>query len=371
MSQHVRDAFIRQGEACRQLGSAFMGRLMPLIGDRLSPDTAVGARCLGWTGDVGPSGHSVPLRLAGGLHGLVLDGGAPDLAAAYPPNTVSEDALWAAVAGALTRQEERLLAWLDRAPQTNEVRRAAAVMAGIWWALGRIGDRPVVLSELGASAGLNLNLDRFSVAVGAVAHRLSDAVVALTPEWRGGPPPDPRPIIVTDRAGADLTPLDLGSSQDRIRLLAYLWPDQPERLARTRAAMEIASVTPAASDAAGWLATRLQARWPGALHVVYTTIAAQYFPPETTQAIATSLGTAGSAATAHAPLMHFAMEADAAGPGAGLTATLWAGGAPQQVKLGRAHSHADWIHWDPAPADAPFFPCATSAPQEDAPRRDV
>jgi hypothetical protein len=54
--------------------------------------------------------------------------------------------------------------------------------------------------------------------------------------------------------------------------------------------------------------------------------------------------------------MHFAMEADDAGPGAGLTATLWTGGAPRPFKLGRAHFHVDWIDWAPERAATPIFP---------------
>jgi hypothetical protein len=56
-----------------------MGRLMPLIAERLTAETAVGARILGWEGDVGPAGQSVPLRTAGALHALVLDGADPRL----------------------------------------------------------------------------------------------------------------------------------------------------------------------------------------------------------------------------------------------------------------------------------------------------
>lgn len=119
-----------------------MGRLMPLIGARLTAETAIGARCLEWTGDIGPSGQSVPLRLAGALHGLVLSGLAPELAAAYPPNVVSDGTLWGAVEAAFTTHETRLMEWLDRPPQTNEVRRAAAIIAGIWWALDHVGNVP-------------------------------------------------------------------------------------------------------------------------------------------------------------------------------------------------------------------------------------
>ncbi|MFN3276282.1 MAG: DUF2332 domain-containing protein [Paracoccus sp. (in: a-proteobacteria)] len=352
--QKVRDAFRDQGLACERLGSAFMGRLMPLIGQRLAADTTVGARCLAWQGDVGPSGQSVPLRLAGALHGLVLDGSAPGLIAVYPPHVAGDDELWAAVEDALRAHEGRILDWLNRAPQTNEVRRAAAVIAGIWWALREVGDRPVVLSELGASAGLNLAMDRFSVALDGAIHGPADAVVALAPEWRGRERPDPRPIAVANRSGVDLAPLNIADGTDALRLLAYLWPDQPQRLARTRAAIAVTLTPPDADDAAPWLARRLAEPQAGALHVVYTTIAAQYFPEATLAAIADHLRHAGAGAGAN--LLHLAMEADDRTPGAGLTATLWTGGTPKQVRLGRAHFHGDWIDWSPEPAETPLYP---------------
>ncbi|WP_304617160.1 DUF2332 domain-containing protein [Paracoccus sp. (in: a-proteobacteria)] len=353
MSHHIREAFREQGRACDRLGSPFMARLMPLVGQRLDPGTAVGARCLSWPGVPGPTGDSLPLRLAGALHGLVLDGSAPSLAAVYPPAEATDDALWQAVDGALRHHEARILAWLERAPQTNEVRRAAAVIAGIWWALGQVGPRPVVLSELGASAGLNLELGRFAVMLEDVRHGPADAVVTLQPDWRGAARPDPSPVRVADRRGVDLSPLDVSDLVDALRLQAYLWPDQPERLARTRAAMTLVAAPPDAGDAAPWLEARLAAARPGMLHVVYTTIAAQYFPAATQARIAASLSQAGALARADAPILHLALEADHDAPGAGLTATLWRGGAPVRMLLGRADFHGAWIDWSPR-TDAPI-----------------
>jgi len=43
----------------------------------LDDGTAVGARVLSWPGD--PTADALPLRLAGGLHSLVLSGRASDL----------------------------------------------------------------------------------------------------------------------------------------------------------------------------------------------------------------------------------------------------------------------------------------------------
>lgn len=144
MSRTIREAFLEQGRACDRLGSPFMARLMPLVGTRLDAGTAVGARCLSWRGEPGPAGDSLPLRLAGALHGLMLDGSEPSLAAVYPPAEATDDALWQAVDGALRHHEARIMAWLERAPQTNEVRRTAAVIAGIWWTLWmRCGFSPI------------------------------------------------------------------------------------------------------------------------------------------------------------------------------------------------------------------------------------
>ena len=73
------------------------------------PGSAVADRVLGWPDDFGPSGDVVPLRLAGALHGLVRDETDPEIARAYPPHEVPDDALWAAVEGAFARHEARIL----------------------------------------------------------------------------------------------------------------------------------------------------------------------------------------------------------------------------------------------------------------------
>lgn len=339
----VRDAFRSQGKSCALLGSPFMGRLMPLIAERLEPDTEAGARILSWPGDVGPGGQSVPLRLAGALHALVLDGTDPDLKAAYPPARAGDDVLWQAVSAALARHSGRIMTWLDRAPQTNEVRRSAVLLPAIWWLRAKAGDMPLELSELGASAGLNLSLDRFAIETPAGRGGPAGTPVVLRPEWRGAPPP-PLPFAVADRAGVDRHPLDPVDPADALRLLSFLWPDQPERMALTRGAIALASARPAAGDAAPWLDSRLRNRGPGRLHVVYTTIAWQYFPPETQAACARTLEAAGAAATAEAPLAHVAFEADGRRDGAALHVRLWPQ-RPDPAMLARADFHGRWVDW--------------------------
>ncbi|RVT85751.1 DUF2332 family protein [Rhodobacteraceae bacterium CCMM004] len=339
------DAFAIQARACAALGSPFTARFMTLCAERLDRRTAIGARLHDWPGEVSNRGASVPLRLAGSLHRLVLEGAAPELAAVWPPHDPGDDALWAAIAEALERHRDRLDALLDCAPQTNEVRRSAVLIPVMHALADRFG-LPLTLSELGASGGLNLLADRFLLDLGGVRLGPADATVRLTPEWRG-PPPRAADLRVADRAGVDLAPVDPGTAEGRLTLLSYLWPDQPERLARTDAAIALRDgpAPVAAGDAAPWLERRLAEVPGGTAHLVYHTVAWQYFPPETQARAAAALEAAGAAATDAAPLARLAMETDGVQSGARLTLTVWPGGEP--VTLGRADFHGRWVDWRP------------------------
>ncbi len=338
----VRDFFIEQATACTALGSPFTGRLLTILAQNLAPDTAVGARILNWAGDASNRTDSVPLRLTGALHALVLQGKAPDLVAAYPPHTVDDTTLWQAVHSALQTHEAQLQQWLNSPPQTNEVRRAAALMPAML-SLQAMFNLPLVVSELGASAGLNLNWDHFGLTLGDRSFGNPDSPVQLTPDWTGPLPPQIAPQVI-DKAGCDINPLD--PAADALRLRAYIWPDQTDRLHRTEAAIAIALQQNAPLTRAGaedWLQTRLASPFNGAVHVVYHTVAWQYFPPAVQQSCEATLHHAGAQATPSAPLVHLGMEADGKGQGAGLNAQIWPGG--EKYDLGRADFHGRWVNW--------------------------
>lgn len=338
--------FRRQGRACADLGSPFMDRLMHLIPVRMDPGGAVARRMAAFRGDLGPAGHSVPLRLAGALHALALTG--DPLAAAWPPATPDDDTLWAAIAEALDRQADEVLRWLDSPPQTNEVRRSTAVLAGAGWLAARFG-LPFVLSELGASGGLNLMADRYALDTGAGRIGAADPALVLRPEMRGGVPPA-APVKVTGRRGVDLRPVDVTTEAGRLRLLAYLWADQPARAELTRAAMAVATAPVDAGDAADWLEARLAVPYHGRLHLIFHTVAWQYFPDAVQARCAALLDAAGARAAPEAPLARLAMEADGARPGAALWLDLWPGGL--RVGLGRIDFHGRWLDWRGPPPDA-------------------
>ncbi|MGR3503596.1 DUF2332 domain-containing protein [Pseudaestuariivita sp.] len=337
----VRAAFSAQAKVCPGLGSPFMGRLMALFANRLERGSSVADRILDWPGDVGPSAQSVPLRTAGALHSLILRGKAPGLAAVYPPHETSDDALWDAVMAALGTHSEAIHTSLDSPPQTNEVRRAACLIATGHALTARFG-LPLQLSELGASAGVNLLWDHF--ALEALGTRLgpAEAPIMLTPDWTGPPPISASPNVI-ERRGVDLRPVDLTSEDAGLRLLSYLWPDQPDRLARTRAAMALPAPQVDKGDAIDWLATRLEHPHEGTLHLVFHTIAWQYFPAEVQARGERLLSEAGTRATQDRPLARLSMEPDGQSPGAALHLTTWPGGRRQS--LGRIDFHGRWLNW--------------------------
>jgi hypothetical protein len=325
-----------------KLDSPFMARLCGLLGERLDRSTEVGRRVLDWPGTADSFTDAVPLRLTGGLHALVRRGAAPALAACCPPNRLPEEEdLWAALTPVLADPD--LPSWLDGAPQTNEVGRSAVLMSGLL-ALAERFPQPVELLELGASAGLNLALDRYGYDLGGVGAGDPDSPLQLSPEWKGPPPPDAR-VAVARRRGVDLNPLD--PRRDGERLLAYVWPDQARRLAQLEAALAIAAADPPeveAGDAAAWTEARLmEPATPGVTRVVLHSIAFQYFPQDAKARIAAALERSGAAATDRAPLAWLRYEHDAGDERITLRLRTWPGG--EERLLAHCHPHGSAMRW--------------------------
>jgi hypothetical protein len=341
VSEAIRASFVRQAGHCDAMGSPLTARVLRLLAADMPPGP-VADRVLGWPGDASSFGDAVALRLAAGLHALVLSGADAGLAAAYANTAASDDTMYRALTHAFSGHGPHLLNWLDNPPQTNEVRRSAVLIAAGHWLADRLG-LPMVLSELGASAGLNLLWDHYALDLPGATYGPAEAAVRLAPEWTG-PRPAATPPRVVARAGVDLNPLD--PKADRLRLLSYIWAGQADRLDRTAAAADLAAGFPglvARGDAVDWLMTRLATPFPGHLHLVFHTIAWQYFPPAAKARGAVLLAKAGAQATPEAPLAHLAMEADDTAGSAGVTLTLWPGGAT--IPMARAGFHGQFVHW--------------------------
>jgi len=332
-------AFGDQAGHCEGLDSPFMARLLHVLAKTWPTDTALATKCATFTGDIGPLGHSLPLRITSGLHALVLQDKDAELSAVYPPNEAEGATFATTILKALHDHDAFLCDWIDNAPQTNEVRRSA-VLIGAAQLLAAHFDMPFQLSELGASAGLNLMFDHFRLQIGDGYGPVSD--VTLTPEWRGPMPPD-HTITVAERRGVDLNPLNTKDAADALRLQAYLWADQTDRITRTRAAIALQNAQIDQDDAIAWLQQRLQSPWNARLHLIFHTVAWQYFPEAAQERGRALIEAAGAQATPHAPLAWLSYEADDQSPGAALSLRLWPGDL--RINLGRADFHGRWVDW--------------------------
>lgn len=151
--------------------------------------------------------------------------GAPDAAYATWRAWVLEH--WPAIAAELPR----------RRTQTNEVGRCAPLVL----ALAEI-EGPIALLELGAAAGLCLLPDRYGYRFDGGA-LLGGGPVRIDCALSGLRAPERLPEIVW-RRGIDLQPRSVLDPEDVRWLEALVPPDRPDRLARLRAAVEVARPDP-------------------------------------------------------------------------------------------------------------------------------
>ncbi|TYO89585.1 DUF2332 domain-containing protein [Oceanicella actignis] len=340
----VAEAFARQAEACAAMGSDFTARLCAALPEALPADAAFGARVLRWPGD--PWKDALALRVCGALHALARSGAAPELTEAWPPRLRADPI--AAAARAIRAHDARLLPWLDSPPQTNETARASALLGGALHLAAQLR-MPLEILELGASAGLNMAFDLYRHELGeAGAWGDARAPVRLSCAWRGPPPPLDAPLEIAARAGVDLRPADPARPEDRERLLAYVWPDQAERLARAEAALDFAAAQPwrvEKGEAAAWLDARLNAPpAPGRARVVMHSIVWPYLPPDSRARIRAAMARAGARAASDAPLAWLRMEPDDVPGSAALTLRVWPDGRSRV--LGRADFHGRWVAWE-------------------------
>jgi hypothetical protein len=342
-----RDAFRLQADWCDKLGSPFTALLCRTLADRLDGTSGFGHRVLTWPLET-LRGDLVALRCCGALHHYVRSKPESELAKVYPPHPLPDaDALWDAVGASLAAHDEELTRFLDTPPQTNEVSRAGVLLGGLLLVAAR-WRLPLSLIEIGASAGLNLNFDRFAYDLGE-DRRWGDgqSTVRVKTEWRGDSPLLDAPLTIAARIGNDQDPLNAADEDDRRRLLAYVWPDQADRLKRLEAALDIAAKHPVevvAGDAAKFLDDCLarKAR-DGVARVVFHTIVLQYASPETRAAIKKTLAAAGARATERAPLARFSMEHEKPDAPATVRLTLWPGG--EERVIGQCDSHGAWVEW--------------------------
>lgn len=311
-----------QAEACRMIGSPLYAGLM----ERAAEDVQAG----GVTWEIlrgheeDPRFSVLGLRLLGAVNRLVLTDREPALAGAYGRRSVPE--AWEQLLDTLRRNASELRESLEQPVQTNEVGRCAALVFGFLTVAAET-ELPLRLLEVGASAGLNLRWDRYRYEADGFSWGPPSSPLRLEFELEGTAPALPASVEIAERRGCDASPIDASTPEGRLTLRSYVWPDQPERIARMEAALDVAEEEPVTLDretASTWAARMLAKPAPGRATVIYHSIVSQYLSDEERAALFDGIRATGERATADAPLAWLRMEP--ADDRANLELTLWPGG---------------------------------------------
>lgn len=341
-------AFTQQAMYCDAHGSPFTARLLRGLAQAMMAREPALDTVASWQGE--PTADALPLRVAGALHALVLDGRVPELARCYPggANDHSDAALQELSIAALRAHPDVLMDYLARPPQTNEVGRSAVLLGG-FMAIAACTGLPLRLFELGASAGLNMNWDRYRYQLdGCILGDISSPL-QLAPAWHGELPPSAS-LEVVSRAACDRSPVDTDDATQRQRLRAYTWADQAARLRQLDAALEVAAQHPVhveQADADAWIEQMLAPAWPeDVATVVYHTIFWTYLPPDTQARIESAIHRAAKTSSATAPLAWLRFEIGDFRSHPRLLLSLWPGA--QNLHLADAQAHGSEISWHAA-----------------------
>jgi hypothetical protein len=342
----VRAALRWQADYCRRSGSPIVGAVCGALAEVLDETSATGRRALGWAGD--PVQDALPLRIAAPFHALHRAARAPALDPIYGATDLSSATVETAVREVLAEHDADIAGWMDGPPQTNEPGRSAVLMAGL---LAVAAEYPGVtgfeLLEIGSSAGLNLMIGRYGYDLNGLYFGPEDAAIRIAPEWRGFGPPG-RPRWIESAAGCDIAPIDLTDAGQADRLLAYVWPDQPGRMARMEAAVAAAQAHPprlAQGDAAEWLKEQLKKpQAEGQARVLMHSVVWPYLPQKTQLKIEALIAAARARATPTKPLAWLSYEWGPSREPHELRLRSWPGLGISRL-LAYAHPHGAWIEW--------------------------
>lgn len=220
-----------------------------------------------------------------------------------------------------------------RYTQTNECRRCAVLLPLVW----RTPLTRFHLVDVGASAGLNLQLDRYRYAWSELEWGPSSAV-RLETENRGEAI-HPRDIEIRGRTGLDLHPVNAALDDERLWLQALIWPEHFERRERLRAALDLAAEHPVdmiGGDALETISPILDSLPHGEPVVVMHSFALAQLDGEGRDLFRELL----QDQRAKRPIHQIGFEAIGRIDGA---ASLTIDDGSGQVEVGLAHPHGEWV----------------------------
>lgn len=308
--KELRAAGVRQSGLCRDNGSPTYAAIIDALIGRLGDDDP--AATLLRDDPRPPVQSALYLRLLGAVHRIALS--QPDCPLRrYLPSAgghVDPQAAVEAFFGFVAADRAAVAAGMQADAQTNEVRRSAPLSAAMNYLTATAG-LPLRLLEVGAAAGLNLQMDRYFVQAGAARWGPPDSPVRLAGQFISGQPPATA-MTVVDRRGYDLNPLD--PARSRLLLESFIWPEHVDRLRLLRAALSVAAPVPLERSSAGtWIRQQLATLPAGVTTVVFHSIVWPYLSGDERAALDHAVRAAGARADSDHRLAWVSLEPDRSG----------------------------------------------------------
>lgn len=248
-----------------------------------------------------------------------------------------------------------------RSTQTNEVGRCSLLLPALGLLAAEVG--ALGLLDVGASAGLNLLLDRYQYhyrtgdgAAGGTVVVGGRSSVTLPCGTRGAVPIPAVLPEIRHRCGLDRRPIDVTDPVEARWLEACVWPDQADRFHRLAHAIELARRHPPevlAGDAVIDLAAGIDRVGDGAHPVVTNSWVLNYLSPGQRIDYLDTLERAGAErdlswvyAEAPALIPELPNEPDPVDAHRTvLSLVRWRSGTRTVTHLATCHPHGFWIHW--------------------------
>lgn len=346
--QEIVEAFRRQSTFCSSRNAEFTAAIITACADEIEARGALYDVVKDFVGD--PDKGALALRIAGALHWLHLSGRVEDdLAQLYErtPRDADLAMLRPAISKVVVLEREMFDYFVSNTPQTNEVKRAAALLLGFSKIFEQT-QKPLELFELGASGGLLLAWDQFRFDFGAFEWGEKGPVI--TAEWRGSPPDLAPTIPVAGRRGCDLNPMNLEDAEQLLIANSYIWPEDRARRALFNEAVKQAAAAPIAieqANAVDWLKNAAPSPKPGVTTVVYHSVFGVYLNRSERAQLDNVFATLADLATKEAPVarLSFEMEETDQGLQFFLDLEMWpnVGKRGEKTRLARAHHHGAWV----------------------------
>jgi hypothetical protein len=306
-----------------------------------------------------PETQQQPTLFLAAVHDLVLREPDLELAEWYGSVTVdvrTDDPFPTFAEFCRDRSDELLATFSTMTTQTNEVGRCAFYLP----AFGVISDEvgQISLVDVGTSAGLNLHFDNYSYRYSHGPRLIGDSAVSIEVGTRANPPIPAAFPRVNSRIGIDRAPLDL-ADDDVVRwLMACLWPDQVDRIARLKAAVKVGRSSEAdirMGDAIDLVATAVDDAANTGHPVIMNSWVLNYFTHEARCDYLAELDRIGSQTDmswvyAESPILCSGLPFPHDPKVQSMTVVMlarWRNGLRTLRHLANVHPHGYWLHWQP------------------------